>query len=138
MDKAIEQSVRHRAHDLCEYCLLPESVSTLKHVVDHVIARQHGGQTVVENLALCCGRCNLHKGPNVAGIDTQTGQLTALFNPRVDSWAQHFQWEGPILHGRTAAGRTTVAVLDINAPARIAVRTTLIAVGKFPPTLAPK
>jgi hypothetical protein len=133
MDRALEQTVRQRARNLCEYCSLDESFSSLRHVIDHIIARQHGGATVEGNLALCCGRCNLYKGPNVAGFDPGTGQLTRLFNPRADVWAEHFRWESVMLLGITAIGRTTVQVLNINQPSRVAARRTLIDVGRFPP-----
>lgn len=81
--KAIETAVRRRAGDRCEYCLIAEADSgPLPHVLDHVIARQHRGAMIPENLALACGLCNLHKGPNIAGLDPLTGELSSLFNPR--------------------------------------------------------
>jgi hypothetical protein len=132
MDKTLELEVRRRAGDRCEYCRFPQAASALKHVVDHVVARQHGGQTSLENLALCCGRCNLHKGPNIAGMDPETGQLTRLFNPRADIWSEHFRWAGPILEGLTPIGRTTTAVLAFNKPARIRARRAIIAIGALP------
>jgi HNH endonuclease len=132
MDKALEQAVRRRAQGLCEYCLFPETASTAKHVIDHIIARQHGGPTAPGNLALCCGRCNLYKGPNIAGRDPLTGNLTRLFHPRTDSWGDHFRWHGSILTGVTLVGRTTVMVLGVNKPYRVAARQALIDVGKFP------
>ena len=67
MDRALQREVRRIARDRCEYCHLPGSVPRLKHVVDHIVARQHGGQSDLDNLALSCGRCNLCKGPNIAG-----------------------------------------------------------------------
>src|SRR3954465_484019 len=90
MEKTLEQEIRGRARGMCEYCLMPESASALKHVVDHIIATQHGGKSSPENLALCCGRCNLYKGPNIAGLDPQSGQLARLFNPRSDNWRSIF------------------------------------------------
>src|SRR2546423_5495109 len=114
MRKALEREVRRRAQDQCEDCLLPQSASPLTFTIDHVIARQHAGRTTLENLALSCGRCNLSKGPNVAGIDPHTAHVTRLFNPRVDRWGDHFYYDGPILTGLTDVGRTTVAVLSIN------------------------
>ena len=132
MDRVLEQEVRRRAGDRSEYCLFPQAASTLRHVVDHVIARQHGGRTALENLALCCGRCNLYKGPNVAGLDPETGQLTRLFNPRTDLWQEHFRWDGPRLNGVSAAGRTTVVVLALNKPARVRARQALIRTGGLP------
>src|SRR6266480_314006 len=111
MDDALQQEVRRRARSLCEYCQFPEHLSQVRHVVDHIIAKQHGGETVSINLALSCARCNLHKGPNVAGVDPVTNQLTRLFNPRSDDWTAHFVWIGTKLSGKTDVGRTTVGVL---------------------------
>jgi hypothetical protein len=71
----------------------------------------------------------------LAGIDPKTGKKAWLFNPRRHKWASHFRWKGPVLVGRTPIGRTTVAVLAINLPHRIAQRASLIAEGVFPPPL---
>jgi HNH endonuclease len=46
--------VRARAKDVCVYCRLPQSASPLKFHIEHVIARQHGGNTTLGNLALSC------------------------------------------------------------------------------------
>jgi len=131
MHSALEQQVRRRAEDTCEYCRLPESVSDLPHVLDHVIARQHSGETLPENLALACSRCNLHKGPNIAGIDPVTNRLTRLFHPRIDTWGDHFKWDGATLIGLTELGRATVAVLAMNHPYRLTAREALLAAGKI-------
>ena len=40
MDKALEQLVRQRAGYRCEYCHLPEILSDLGHVIDHIRAQQ--------------------------------------------------------------------------------------------------
>jgi hypothetical protein len=87
---------------------------------------------VTENLALCCGQCNRHKGPNRAGIDPLTRQLTPLFHPRQQTWNDHFQWERAVLVGLTDVGRTTVDVLSINLPGRVAARQALIDEGALP------
>src|ERR1039457_5922116 len=107
MHRKIELTVRRRAGGICEYCRLPESLSHLPFPLDHVIARQHGGQSTEDNLAVACPEGNLHKGPNISGIDPKTRALTRLFNPRIDDWKIHFRWDGAILVGRTAIGRTT-------------------------------
>jgi hypothetical protein len=107
---------------------------TIPFPIDHVIARQHGGPTRLANLALSCLHCNSHKGPNIAGLDPKTGKLTRLFNPRRQTWARHFRWEGAYLIGRTPVGRVTVAVLALNAPDAVTVREALIEEGLFPPT----
>lgn len=130
MDRKLDREVRERALYRREYCHLPQSCSRLTFPIDHIIARQHGGPTESQNLALCCGRCNQHKGPNVSGIAPDTGQLTRLFDPRRDVWNEHFQYEGAILRGITDIGRITVMVLNINSS--VAVRQTLLDAGSFP------
>src|SRR5262249_26704635 len=101
--------------------------------IEHVIPKKHRGRTVIGNLATSCAGCNLHKASNIAGLDHQTGELTRLFNPRVDVWTEHFYWDGPNLIGLTAIGRTTVEVLRINHPERVRLRRLLIGLGVFPP-----
>jgi hypothetical protein len=132
MDKLLDQRVRQRAGFVCEYCHLPESLARFRFVLDHIIARQHGGETIEENLALCCGRCNLNKGPNLSGFDPATRRVVDLFNPRTDAWLEHFEWDGPIVRGLTPTGRATVVVLKINEADRVVFRRAAINEGKFP------
>jgi hypothetical protein len=129
MDKSLIDLVRNRAGNRCEYCLVGQRHSKLTFPIDHIIARQHGGETTSQNLALCCGRCNCRKGPNISGIDPQTQKMCRLFNPRVDGWHAHFRYEEAVLVGITDVGRTTVAVLGINEAVRIAVRKSLLDAG---------
>jgi hypothetical protein len=105
---------------------LPASVYPLPFHVDHIVARQHGGRTVLENLALSCLHCNRHKGPNIAGTDPDTGEIMRLFHPRSDRWSDHFEWTRAALTGKTAVGRITIQVLAINDPDFLAVRKALI------------
>src|SRR5438309_173912 len=132
MRVALSRYVWRRARSACEYCLLPQHLDALPCHIDHIIARKHDGPTTAENLALACFHCSLHKGPNIAGIDPHTRKLTRLFNPREDRWNDHFEWNGPLLVGLTAEGRTTVAVLAINLAPRMAHRRSLIDEGLFP------
>ena len=69
-----------------------------------------------------CSFCNEFKGANVAGYDPQTGKLTKLFHPRRHLWSMHFERRGVLIIGKTAIGRTTVGVLELNAPQRVRVR----------------
>ncbi len=128
--------VRERAKGRCEYCLLPESSFRGSFHVEHIVARQHGGATDVDNLAFAGGRCNLKKGPNLAGLDPADRKLTGLFNPRTQSWSNHFeifpQSNGLDIRGKTAIGRATVHVLGLNDEARIAVRANLRKQGVWP------
>jgi hypothetical protein len=106
---------------------------TVPFPIDHIIALQHGGPTILGNLALSCLHDNSHKGPNIAGLDPVTKKLTKLFNPRRHKWERHFRWNGPYLVGRTAVGRVTVAVLAINDPDVVEVRAALLEERLFPP-----
>jgi hypothetical protein len=114
-----------------EYCRLSDEFDPLPFCVDHIIVQQHRGPTVETNLASICFSCNSSKGPNSAGIDPHTGQLARLFHPRRDNWSQHFEWNGPTIRARTAIGRVTLYVLDINDPVRVEHRRLLIEEGVF-------
>lgn len=129
--------VRARAGAACEYCRLAEAFYPGHYFTEHVIARQHGGSDRDDNLAYSCGHCNLHKGPNIAGLDPETQQLTRLFNPRTDDWNDHFEWSGHLIVGRTPVGRTTVMVLAMNDPFARVIRAALLAEGVFPPLPPP-
>src|SRR5262245_9600965 len=107
MDETLVQEVWRRASNTCEYCLIPQDYYPAPSEIDHIISRQHGGPTILSNLALSCLHCNSHKGPNIAGIDPVTKKLTRLFHPRRHKWHRHFRWEGAYLAGRTAVGRAT-------------------------------
>lgn len=48
---------------------MPQTLYRSPFQIDHIIARQHGGRTSPDNLALSCFHCNTHKGPNIARID---------------------------------------------------------------------
>jgi len=132
MDDAIVQAVRMRAGDACEYCHMPRAFYRYNFVVDHIIARQHGGDSGLENLAWCCLSCNRYKGPNIATLDPSTGGMTPLFHPRRDRWSDHFEWNGPILIARSQIGRATASLLRINNTRHVAVRRALITEGVFP------
>ncbi len=122
-------AVARRAKECCEYCGLPEQFAAHRHEPDHVIALQHGGATVLDNLALACLPCNRHKGPNIASIDPETGTLAALFNPRKLAWRQHFHWVGARIEPLTPEARVTVRILRLNDPQRLREREALRAGG---------
>lgn len=54
----LRRLVHELAADACEYCLIPEAFTLFLHEMDHIIAQQHGGETVEGNLALACVICN--------------------------------------------------------------------------------
>jgi len=119
----VRELVRTRAGDRCEYCRLHQDDDPFfRFHVEHVVARQHGGRTRESNLALSCHHCNLHKGPNLTGIDLKTGELALLYHPRNQSWTDHFERRGVAVVGLTPTGRATVRVLSMNARDRLELR----------------
>ena len=122
MNSATRDLIRSRAGLHCEYCRLPQKYSELAHHVEHIVAKQHGGSDQADNLALACHRCNLHKGPNLTGVDPVSGEIAALFNPRRDAWPHHLSFDGEWIVGLTATGRATVQVLAMNDPRRRELR----------------
>lgn len=123
MDAATRAAVRDRAADCCEYCQRRQAASPLIPLqIEHIIPCKHGGSDELENLALACAECNLHKGSDLTGIDPENGAITRLFNPRRDRWEDNFAWDGWRIVGLSPTGRTTVRLLQLNAPARLRVR----------------
>ncbi|MGA2117371.1 MAG: HNH endonuclease [Bryobacteraceae bacterium] len=104
----------------------------MTHHIEHILSKQHGGLDEVGNLALACHRCNLRKGPNLAGIDPVTGELAPLFHPRRNEWDEHFLFRGVRIEGRTPAGRATVRLLAMNEARRLELRSELQASGLRP------
>ena len=90
--------------------------------VEHIVARQHRGATLADNLALACNRCNAFKGPNLSSIDPQTDEMVPVFHPRTDSWDDHFSIVGGEILGLTPIGRATAELLNMNDPDRVDLR----------------
>jgi len=123
MKEAMRDIVRQRAEFRCEYCKLHQDDSPLAALhVEHIVPRKHGGGDEPENLCLACIDCNLHKGPNLTGVDPEGGNITPLFDPRRQNWDEHFQWDGVFVIGKTPVGRTTVRVLCMNSDERLELR----------------
>ena len=123
MNSSVRQAVRERSSNACEYCGLLQEDSLLAALhVEHIIPKKHGGVDDLENLALACVDCNLHKGSNLSGIDPVTGDIVTLFHPRLQVWVEHFEWRGITIVGKTAVGRTTVRVLEMNSEDQLSLR----------------
>jgi hypothetical protein len=131
MDSNTRQIVVRRARNYCEYCAIAQVQAPFREFhVEHIIAKQHGGTDGVENLCLACDRCNAYKGPNLAAIDPDSGDVVTLFHPRRDRWHDHFALRGAEIVGRTARGRATVRLLHMNDNWRISLRAELITLGE--------
>lgn len=123
IDGALRAAVRQQAGDRCEFCgMLQKHTAFARFHIEHVIPRQHAGSDDPANLALACYHCNLHKGPNLTGIDPATTQITPLFHPRRQAWHEHFAVRGARIVGLTSVGRVTVQVLNMNAVDRVELR----------------
>jgi hypothetical protein len=90
--------------------------------IEHIVAVQHGGETVSENLALSCPACNFRKGTNLSSVDPITGAVAAVFHPRRDLWAAHFRRDKGDVVALTTTGRATARLLGFNTPERVAER----------------
>jgi HNH endonuclease len=107
--------------------ILPRAGSRVQFSVrgfEHIVPASRGGSKSESNAALSCRACNLHKAAHLTGADSESTDEVRLFNPREDSWAEHFQLDpkfGAIL-GVTSIGRGTVARLQMNSEAQIAAR----------------
>ncbi|MBC7883212.1 MAG: HNH endonuclease [Anaerolineae bacterium] len=123
------------AGDRCSYCLCSQEYvySTLH--FEHIIPVDKEGSNEENNLCLSCTWCNLSKGVHVDGADPETNACVRLFNPRIDVWSEHFIWgkDKVTLLGKTAIGRATCIVLNMNREIALKVRQNWVAAGWHPP-----
>lgn len=132
MDADTRNLVRERAGRVCEYCRLPEDADpyTVYHL-EHVVAKQHGGDDDLDNLAWAYSRCNHRKGTNLASRDRETGAIVELFRPRHHLWQDHFVVRGARIVSTTPTGRVTVRLLNMNESRRIRLCRELIRQNRF-------
>lgn len=126
---ATRRLVRQRAARRCEYCRTPESIRPYSFQVEHIRSLKHGGSSEPDNLAWSCLFCNLRKGTDIAAYDDETGVLVALYNPRTQLWDDHFAINESLIEGKTAEGRVTVKILQMNHPQQVEARVALIEAG---------
>jgi hypothetical protein len=115
--------VRDRSGNRCEYCRISQEHQEATFHIDHVRPRRDGGLTDLDNLALSCVSCSLRKGARTSAADPVTGELSRLYEPRSQCWEDHFDLtEELVIVGRTATGRATVELLQMNRPLAVAIR----------------
>lgn len=116
ISEIVRQSVRERAHYLCEYCHSPKRSSSDMFTLDHVLPKSLGGSDESANLALACRRCNERRYNFVVATDPQTDEEVSMFNLRSQLWSEHFIWstDGMRVIGTSPIGRATCQRLDFN------------------------
>jgi hypothetical protein len=110
--------VRKRARYACEYCQRLEEIVGTECEIDHIKPQSLGGTDDLDNLASACVDCNRYKSDRKKCIDPLTNQEVSLFNPRTQTWKEHFQWsdDKTELLGISDVGRATIDCLQLNKP----------------------
>ena len=129
---SIRDAAVRRAGNRCEYCQLPAQLQIGGFQLDHIVPRSRGGQTDVANLAWACPHCNARKWAYIDAEDPLSERTVALFNPRTQTWVDHFQWsiQRPFeIDGISAHGRATVVRLQMNHPDLVGIRRLLAELG---------
>jgi HNH endonuclease len=100
--------------------------------IDHIVPR---GGDHPDNLALACASCNLTKGDATQALDPLTGARVPLFNPRTQSWSEHFIWidRGCRIQGLNPTGRATVERFAMNQERMVIARMLWIQARLHPP-----
>ncbi|MBY0493301.1 MAG: HNH endonuclease [Cyanobacteria bacterium] len=130
---ALRRLVAERAQHRCEYCGLAQAGQEAVFHVDHVRPLAAGGSTDERNLAFACVSCSLRKGARQRARDPETGRDDRLFDPRHDTWRDHFRWDGVRIAGITSVGRATIAALALNRSLILSIREEESLRGRHPP-----
>lgn len=135
ISRGLRDLVARTARQRCGYCLTQEAVVGTPMVIDHLVPESLGGPTEEANLWLACPLCNAHKGDRITALDPNTAEIVRLFNPRQQTWGEHFAWtaEGDRITGKTSIGRATVIALQLNRPSLVMARRAWVSVGWHPP-----
>jgi hypothetical protein len=123
-----------RAGNRCEYCCLAQEGQEATFHIDHIVPFSVGGATEEENLALACVSCSLRKAARQQAVDPESGQSVPLYNPRQDSWHDHFRWNGALLIGLSPTGRATLVALSMNRELIVGIRQVESLIGRHPPS----
>ena len=127
--------VAKRAQEEGEYCLTPAEYSSDPFVVEH-ISLGKGWTNRFGKFDFTRHGCNGHKHAKVTVIDSIGEEAQPLYNPRTQSWSEHFKWneDQTQIIGQTPVGRATIAALHLNRPGVINLRRILTLMGNHPST----
>ena len=125
--------VHQRAANRCEYCQTAQRVMGQAMHVEHI---EPDGPDDLANLCLSCPSCNLSKARATSAVDPETEETVPLFNPRTQTWSEHFAWSqnGQLLRGLTSSGRATIVRLRMNQPRIVEARSIWVLAGVHPPS----
>jgi HNH endonuclease len=135
ISKELEAKIRSQAKNRCGYCLVPQKLVSYKLEIEHLHPKGKGGRSEEENLWLACRQCNLSKGVKTHGFDSVTFKRVNLFNPRKQTWFEHFAFteDQTEIIGKTPCGRATVSTLQLNSDLQRMAREFWKLTGIFPP-----
>ncbi len=135
INRKLRSQIAALARYRCGYCQMQEVVSGIPLTVEHIKPMAHGGNDDEDNIWLSCRLCNEAKGTLEEFLDSETGKIVPLFNPRTQLWHNHFAWDetAVIIVGKTAVGRATVAALSLNNELRVRSRAIWVEAGWHPP-----
>ncbi len=135
ISRKTQKKIRTQAKNRCGYCQSAQKYVLGPLEIEHVLPVAKGGTDEEENLWLACRMCNNFKGTQTQAYDPISGREISLFNPRTQSWAEHFSWDedGTRIIGQTPCGRATVLALQLNHPIAIMVREQWVDAGWHPP-----
>src|SRR5438105_3385620 len=132
--EALSRAVRSRAHGRCEYCFMHESVQGATFDVEHVNQQSKGGESTLDTLALPRQDATRIKPAGQQPLIHLQAEQVPLFHPVQQRWSEHFRFKGCEVEGRTAVGRATVVMLDLNHFRRQRIRQVEEVFGLYPPT----
>lgn len=89
----LRQRIHEQAGHRCGYCLSAQQYVMGQLEIEHIVPTARGGTDDESNLWLACRLCNGYKSDQIEAIDPQTGKTVRLFNPRTQSWSDHFTWK---------------------------------------------
>ncbi len=139
MSQYISENLRNQIADndkgQCCYCKTNAANSGIPMTHDHIKPISKSGENTFENICLACRSCNEFKSDLVEAIDPLSGEITSLFNPRIQKWSDHFVWSSDAtrIEGLTTIGRATITCLRMNNSVIIVARRRWAISGWHPP-----
>lgn len=135
ISKELDEKIRAQAKNQCGYCLVPQKLVSYNLEIEHLHPKAKGGSDEEKNLWLACRQCNLSKGIRTDGFDAVTFRRVKIFNPRMQSWSEHFALseDKTEIIGKTPCGRATVSALQLNSDLQKTAREFWKLTGIFPP-----